>query len=102
MLALLSCWMWTAQAVDLSPEEQRMLMENLSLQEQARARDLLNQKNENRQLAPEFPQVVKQRTVNSDDAAEPAAATGTAGQAEETDRQKPGAKMRGPAKRKNK
>src|SRR3569832_308183 len=95
ILALLSCWMWAAQAVDLSPEEQRMLMENLSPQEQARARDLLNQKSENKQLAPEFPQVVNPRAVDGDDAAEPAADADAAEQGDETDKQKAGGKLKG-------
>lgn len=68
-LALMLTWgcAVAAHAIDLSPEQQRLLMQQLSPEEQAQALELLKQKNgEAAQQAPEFPQVTKPRAVNGE------------------------------------
>lgn len=62
---VLTCWFaWAVQAVELTPE-QRQLFQQLSPEEQAKAQELLNQREGagRTQVAPAFPELTKPRTT---------------------------------------
>lgn len=62
---VLTCWFaWAVQAVELTPE-QRQLFQQLSPEEQAKAQELLNQREGagRTQAAPVFPELTKPRTT---------------------------------------